>query len=392
MTRKQERTRTTRRLAAVTMVGLLLAIVIGASAQFLDLFASTDKVTLYAPRAGLVMNPDAKVKLRGVEVGRVSEISEEDGQAVLTLAIDSGQMDKIPGNVTADIKSNTIFGAKAVNLNVPTTGPEGSLDTTRVIHAQHVVVELNTVYQQLVGVLAQLQPDKLNATLGALNTALAGQGAAIGTALDQLNSLVTTTNKHQRQLSQLLRQAATVTNVYADAMPDLMRTVDNFTVVGNTLVDNTSNFDALLINATGMANTIDGVIAPTKRTLINALTDIGPVARLLGYNAPGIKCFITTTAVAAEAARPFLGERNGNLMLDASILPGKDPYTYPYDLPQVRGEGPPTCAGNLSDPSSNEHTKFYVADNANNPYHPRTRPKVNSQKLFQLLFTEPPRG
>ena len=79
-------------------------------------------------------------------------------------------------------------------------------------------------------------------------------------------------------------------------------------------------------------------------------------------------------------------------MLDASILPGKDPYQYPYDLPQVRGAGPPTCETGLSNPSSTEHTKFSVTDNANYPYQPRTTPKVNSQKLFQLIFGEPARG
>ncbi len=58
MSRKQERTRTTRRLAAVVMVGgVLLALIIGASASFLGAFKGTQQVTLVAPRAGLVMNP-----------------------------------------------------------------------------------------------------------------------------------------------------------------------------------------------------------------------------------------------------------------------------------------------------------------------------------------------
>lgn len=392
MTRRQERSRGVRRTAAVVMVGVIVALVVGATAQFLGWFSGTQQVTLVAPRAGLVMNPDAKVKLRGVEVGRVDTITETDGQAVLTLNIDDSQMAHIPGNVTADIKSNTIFGAKAVNLSIPPEGAQGHLTAGAEISADRVVVELNTVYQQLVAVLADLQPEKLNATLGAINTALAGQGAEIGVALDQLSGLLGKTNPHLPELNRLFRDGATVTNVYADSMPNLLRTVDNFTSNGNNLVDNSSNLDALLINTTGMANTIDGVVAPTKPTLISALTDIGPVARLLGYNAPGIKCFITSTASAAQIAAPYMGGKNGNLMLDASILPGKDPYQYPYDLPQVRGAGPPTCETGLSNPSSTEHTKFYVTDNANYPYQPRTTPKVNSQKLFQLIFGEPARG
>ncbi|SDU81877.1 MCE family protein [Gordonia westfalica] len=392
MSRKQERTRTTRRLAAVVMVGVLLALIIGASASFLGAFKGTQQVTLVAPRAGLVMNPDAKVKLRGVEVGRVGDITERDGNAILTLDIADSEMSKIPGNVIADIKSNTIFGAKAVNFVVPDDDPQGKLAAGDEISADRVVVELNTVFQQLVSVLAELQPEKLNATLGAVDTALSGQGEEVGVALEQLTTLLGKTNPHLPALNRLFREGATVTNVYADSMPDLLRTVDNFTVVGNTLVDNTSNLDALLINATGMANTIDGVIAPTKETLIGALSDLNPIAALLGYNAPGIKCFLTAGAVASEVAAPFMGGRNGMLMLDAGLLPGKDPYQYPYDLPKVAVEAPPTCAGGLSDPGTTEHAPFFVGDNAPQPYQPRTKPKVNSKKLFQILFGEPPRG
>ena len=115
------------------MVAVLIALIAGASASFLGMFTGTKQVTLVAPRAGLVMNPDAKVKLRGVEVGRVAKISEKDGNAVLTLDIRDSEMSKIPGNVVADIKSNTIFGAKAVNFVVPGE-PEGTLTAVSYTH------------------------------------------------------------------------------------------------------------------------------------------------------------------------------------------------------------------------------------------------------------------
>ncbi|MDL9945229.1 MCE family protein [Gordonia sp. ABSL11-1] len=392
MARRQERSRAVRRTAAVVMVGSLVVIVAAASGQFLGWFSSTQTVTLEAPRAGLVMSPDAEVRLRGVPVGRVESIEQQNDQAVLTLHIDSDQMSQIPGNVTADIKSNTVFGAKTVNFVVPESGASGQLAPDQVIEADHVVVELNTVYQQLVNVLAEIQPEKLNSVVGAVNTALAGNGERIGSALDQLSGILEQTNPHLPELNQLLRQAATTTDVYADAMPDLMRTVDNATFIGNNLVDNTANLDALLINATGMANTINGVLAPSKSTLISTLTNLDPVSQLLGYNSPGIKCFLTTSAKAADLAKPYFGGRNGNLLLYAGLLPGKEPYRYPQNLPRVGAAGPPTCAGGLSDPTTTQHSKFYVTNNAPVPYQPRTTPKANREKLFQLLFGEPPRG
>ncbi len=393
MSRKQERSNTVRKLAAAGMIIALIALVVGASVQFIGGFASTEPVTIVAPRAGLVMNPEAKVKLRGVEVGRVNSITERgDGKAILKLDIASDQLKQIPGNVTADIKSNTIFGAKAVSLNVPASGATGRLASGAVIDADHVVVELNTVYQQLVAVLAKLQPEKLNATVGAINTALDGNGANIGNGLASLSTLLGKTNPHLDELNQLFRQAATVSNVYADVMPNLMRTIDNTIFLGNTLVDNTSNLDALLVNATGMANTIDGIFSPRKAKIIKMLSDLNPTAELLGTNASGLRCFIYSTAVTGQLAGPIFGLSDGLLKLNAGLLPGKEPYRYPEDLPRVNAQAPPTCEGGLGDPYTKKKADFLVVDNAPYPYQPRTTPKFNSKKVFQLLFGAPPRG
>lgn len=388
-TRRSDRVR---KVAAVILIGSLAAIVALAAGQFLGWFSSTQKVTLVAPRAGLVMNPAAKVKLRGVEVGRVVSVENDGDHARLTLDMASDQLHFVPANVRADIKSNTVFGAKAVNLVIPESGGQGQLRGGDTISAEHVVVELNTVYQQLVNVLAELEPDKLNVTTGAIAGALSGNGERLGVALDQLTDILGKTNKHLPELNSLLTQAAGATNVYADAAPDLMRTVDNATVLGNLLVDNTANLDALLINVTGMANTANGVLTASKKDLMSTLTDLNPVTALLGRQAPGLRCFIVAASNASDVAAPLLGGRNGMLLLDAGLIPGQDPYRWPEDLPLVRGDGPPTCEAGLGDINSPQHVNFYVSDNAPQPYQPRTTPKVQPFKLFNLLFGGPARG
>lgn len=381
-----------RKLAATAMIVSLVVIVALAAGQFLGWFQDTKTVTVFAPRAGLVMNPDAKVKLRGVTVGHVASVEEIGDQAELKLAMNSGQLSSVPGNVRADIKSNTVFGAKAVNLVVPTDGPRGTLTAGDEINADHVVVELNTVYQQLVGLLAETQPEKLNVVLGAVDEALSGRGKKIGDSLVKLNDILGKTNRHLPELNRMFEEAAGATNVYADVMPDLMRTVDNATVVGDTLVENSANLDKLLVNVTGMARSGNGVLSKSKKDLMSTLSDLNPVTDLLGYQSPGLRCFITAASDAADTAGPFLGGRNGMLLLDAALLPGQDPYRYPQDLPEVGGDGPPTCEGGLSDITSKKKTDFYVIDNAPQPYQPRTTPKVQSAKLFNLLFGGTPRG
>src|SRR3954467_15314491 len=88
-----------------------------------SLFAGTLRsdvpVTLTSDRAGLVMETNAKVKLRGVQVGRVAAIQGGKEPVVLKLQIDPDQVKYIPANVEAQIRATTVFGAKFVDLVYP---------------------------------------------------------------------------------------------------------------------------------------------------------------------------------------------------------------------------------------------------------------------------------
>ena len=106
-------------------VGLLsifamIVIVALALALFQGGFTSSVPVTVISQRAGLVMYPDARVKLRGVEVGRVSSIEERtDGTAAIHVAMDPKQLDSIPDNARVAVVASTAFGAKFVQLVEP---------------------------------------------------------------------------------------------------------------------------------------------------------------------------------------------------------------------------------------------------------------------------------
>ena len=140
-------------------------------------FTSTDKVTVTSPRAGLVMDTDAKVKYRGIQIGEVESIEYAGDQAKLTLAIDRSQMRYIPSNAPVRIASTTVFGAKSVEF-VPPDSPSGtSLRPGAKVQAASVQLEVNTLFQTLTDVLHKIDPVDLNATLSAL-----AEGSARSTA------------------------------------------------------------------------------------------------------------------------------------------------------------------------------------------------------------------
>lgn len=97
-----------RPLAGLAMVAVLVGIVVFAIGMFNGGWGTTVPVTIVSERAGLVMNPEAKVKMRGVQVGQVERIENRpDGKAVLHLAMYPDSLNAIPDNVLVDISSST---------------------------------------------------------------------------------------------------------------------------------------------------------------------------------------------------------------------------------------------------------------------------------------------
>ena len=109
-----------RPLMGVATIVVIVGIFALAAGLFRGSFTPTVPVTVLSPRAGLVMNPEAKVELRGVQVGKVASIqSLPGGQAAIHLAMDPSQLHFIPANVLVDIAATTVFGSKFVQLVAP---------------------------------------------------------------------------------------------------------------------------------------------------------------------------------------------------------------------------------------------------------------------------------
>src|ERR1700722_4456314 len=96
-----------------------IAFVLVCTGFFAGTFRTYIPVTLTSDRSGLVMESGAKVKIRGVEVGRVGGIVGGKQPVSLQLEIFPEQVRYIPANVEAEIKATTAFGAKYVDLIYP---------------------------------------------------------------------------------------------------------------------------------------------------------------------------------------------------------------------------------------------------------------------------------
>lgn len=373
-----------RPLAGFLTLLTLALIVVLAVGLFRDSFRDTVGVTVIADRAGLVMNPEAKVKMHGAQVGKVATIEPlADGGAALHLAIDPGSVDAIPANVGAEITSSTVFGSKFVELVPPSAPSPDALAAGTVIRGgDKVTVELNTVFQQLVSVLSKVEPAKLNQTLGALSKSLSGRGEKFGKTLVALDSALSKINPSLDTLNHELAVAPTVFNAFADASPDLVATVDNATRISDTVVDERDSLDALLVSAIGLADIGTDVLSTNRGPLTDALRLLVPTTDLTNQYNAAITCGIGGLLPLANGPGLSLP---GAVLLQGFFL-GRERYRYPGNLPKVAAKGGPQCT-DLPNVGYEQRPPFVVTDiGANQAQYGNQGILLNSDGLKQALF------
>lgn len=378
------------RIAAAILVGLLAAATVFTYLSYTAAFTKTDTVTVTSPRAGLVMDTDAKVKYRGVQVGEVKKIEYAGNQAKLTLSIDSGQMRYIPANALVRIGSTTVFGAKAVEFLQPDQ-PEGQLRPGSTVAAKDVQLEVNTLFQTLTDVLHKVDPINLNATLSALGEGLRGNGDDLGVTLSGLNTYLAQLNPKLPTLQEDLRKTAVVANIYGDAGPDLAKIFDNAPQIADTVVDEQDDLNATLLAATGLANNGTATLKPAENDYINAINRLRAPLKVAGEYSPEFGCTLQGVALAVDRFAPVIGGIRPGLFTASNFLPGSPAYTYPESLPIVNASGGPNCRGLPNVPSKQfggswYHTPFLVTDNAYVPYQPNTELQFDAPSTLQWLF------
>jgi phospholipid/cholesterol/gamma-HCH transport system substrate-binding protein len=324
------------------LITAILAMTVLCSAMFAGSFKSYIPVTLTSDRAGLVMESGGTVKLRGVEVGRVATINGRQQPVSLTLDIYPDQVKYIPANVGAEIKASTAFGAKYVDLIPPDNPSRQRISAGAVLYSRNVSTEVNTVFQNLVDLLHQIDPAKLNATLTALADGVRGQGQRIGEATTDANQVLLAVNPRMDTVARDFRSFKGFSDAYSTAAQDIVATLNAATTTSATITNHSAGLDALLLNVIGFSRAGVGLLGPNEKNLIRAINILEPTTNLLMKYKPEYSCLLTGAKWFLDNGGYQGGGGNGrSLIVDAGILLGSDAYRYPDNLPIVAAKGGP---------------------------------------------------
>lgn len=333
---------------------------------FAGTFRSYVPVTLTSERSGLVMEPGAKVKLRGVEVGRVGAIRHGAQAASLQLQIFPDQISHIPANVEAQVRATTIFGAKYVDLVYPEQPSSQRLAAGAVLVSRNVSIEVNTVFDNLVHLLKHIDPAKLNAVLNAWAEAVRGRGERIGEAITASNQVLASVNPLMPTVQRDWQSLQGFADTYAEAAPDILDILEGASTTSATITSHADDLDRLLLSTMGFTQTGTDLLGSTRDSFPEAVNILAPTTALLLKYSPEYTCLLLGAKLALDRGWYDAAGGNGqSIVLDAGLTWATDPYRYPDHLPKVAAtggaDGKPGC-GSLPDVSKNWPVRHLVTD------------------------------
>ncbi|GGL15349.1 MCE family protein [Nocardia jinanensis] len=373
--------------AGILLIVALTAIITVCLSSFRGGFDTSIPITVVSLRSGLVLDIGSKVKVHGVEVGRVARVANTPDGASIELAIDPAELAGIPGNVEAEIKPSTVFGAKYVELGADGLAATTPLAPGASVRARTVTTEVNTVFQNISSILEKIDPDQLNATLSAIAEGLQGRGEALGETLSDADTALAALNPRLPQLHSDLRDTATVAHTFGDAGEDLVSILRNATVTSASVVDEQDNLERLLVSAIGLGDSGSAFLDETGAGIVDSMRLLVPTTELLAEYSPSFACLAHLGATTAVRSARQINDHA--ISLDAGLLFGDDPYTNPQNLPVVAAKGGPHGAPGCYPPVTwDNYPTPYLRMNTGAPLNgPGTyTPRLGSPSAIEFLF------
>lgn len=336
-----------RRLAGVSFLLVPAVLVWVSVAVYNKDFTHDATVTVRTGTVGNEMHDNADVKLRGVVVGQVRDIAADGDGARLTLAIQPDKLGRIPADVTAQMLPTTLFGERFVALVPPEIPSAQSLKAGAVIPQDRSsnAIELEQVLDNVLPLLTAVQPQKLSATLTAVSQALEGRGDKLGETLVTLDAHLKKLNPQLPKLNADIKELVKVSTVYADAAPDVLDALTDFTTTSGTLAEQQAGLADLYGSTTASAQDVTTFLRKNKDNLIRLSATGRPTLETLAKYSSEFPCTLRTMAGFVPAMDKALGKGTDEPGLHVTLktVPSKGKYVAGKDTPVYDATGGPHC-------------------------------------------------
>jgi phospholipid/cholesterol/gamma-HCH transport system substrate-binding protein len=268
-------------------IGLVLAILVVAIGlqpeRLRSLATQLTYRALFAEAGGLASGNH--VRLSGVNVGSVTDVSLQGLQPLVTFKVDATV--RLASDTSAHISTGSLLGERVLVLE---SAGSGTLRPFDVIPPSRTSspYSLTDAVGDLTQNTAATDTATLNQSLDTLAATIDQIAPQLRPTFDGLTQLSRSLNSRNESLGQLLSSAADVTGIVADRSQQVNQLILNANDLVDVLVQRRQAIIDLLANTSAVAQQLSGLIHDNEQKLAPTLDKLNAVAAMLEHSRDNI--------------------------------------------------------------------------------------------------------
>jgi phospholipid/cholesterol/gamma-HCH transport system substrate-binding protein len=270
------------KVIAFTIASLVFTVGLALKIGNLHPFSHSFRLEAVFSDASGVFKGDA-VKLAGVDVGRVIGAKIENGRALVTFVVSNRV--KLPRDSIVALRWRNVLGQRFLYL-YPGDDPSRYFrngDRVPLSHTENAG-DLGDFLNHLGPILRAIDPEKANAFLDAVNTALVGNEAAVRQLLDNGGTLAGRLGEMDREIRTLIGSSDTVMSTYAKQNHEIELIIDDLNALGGRLENMTGDLNSFIVNFAQVQKQLDKLLRKNRGHIDASLANLGAVSKVLATN------------------------------------------------------------------------------------------------------------
>ncbi len=294
-------------LVRAGFIGVVLAILVIAVGlqpeRLLSYATSLQYQARFSEAGGIFVGND--VTLSGIKVGAVTDVSLDDGDALVAFTVDA----KYPlgSETSAHIRTGSLLGQRVLSLESAGSGALNRADVIPVSRTSSPY-SLSDAVGELTTNTAGTDTQALNQSLDTLSTTLNQIAPQLGPTFDGLTRLSRSLNSRDEKLGELLKSAADVTGILSERSGQVNTLILNANDLLAVLVERRQAIVGLLANTSAVSKQLVGLVADNEAKLAPTLERLNRVNKVLERNRdniakalPGLAKYQITLAEAVSS-------------------------------------------------------------------------------------------
>ncbi|HET9875296.1 MAG TPA: MlaD family protein [Mycobacterium sp.] len=234
------------------------------------------------------LRPGQFVRAAGVEVGKVAKVTLIDADTRVRVDFTVDPSLPLDEATTASIRYLNLIGDRYLEIKRGDSGRRLAPGGTIGIDQTQPALDLDALIGGFRPLFKALDPDKVNQIASAIITVFQGQGATINDILDQTAALTATLADRDQAIGEVIRNLNTVLTTTVKHQKDFDRTVNNVEQLITGLKSRADPLAAAVANISGAAGSLADLLGENRPLLQSTIGYLDSVQQPLIEDLPTV--------------------------------------------------------------------------------------------------------